>query len=225
MLAEGLSQTEIAKHFGTYQANVRYYCVKYDLTSKWTKRNALNRELREQKQCSGCDEIRHVNDYDKDPRASDGLSSKCKICRSIEIKKWQMANRDRTRLASNGWKERNPEKVRAYSAKYWAKNKEICKAKRKAWITPKRMSYYSRLRRDRKRGAEGHCSFTQLQARIDYYGGLCWICGDPMQAIDHVKPLAKGGTEWPANLRPICTSCNSRKRDLWPYPECAILEL
>lgn len=75
----------------------------------------------------------------------------------------------------------------------------------------------NRRRAALRRGAEGYCSLTQLQARIDYYGGLCWICGDPMEAIDHVKPLSKGGTEWPANLRPICTSCNSKKRDLWPF--------
>lgn len=65
--------------------------------------------------------------------------------------------------------------------------------------------------------AEGHATKTQRQARIDFYGGLCWICRAPYQAVDHVKPIAKGGSKWPANLRPICTPCNSRKGAKWPY--------
>jgi 5-methylcytosine-specific restriction endonuclease McrA len=58
----------------------------------------------------------------------------------------------------------------------------------------------------------------QLQQKIDYWGGLCWICGAPYEAIDHVKPLNKGGLHILSNLRPICRSCNTRKRDHWPYP-------
>lgn len=70
----------------------------------------------------------------------------------------------------------------------------------------------------RKRQAAGHASRQQIQARIDFYGGLCWICrAAPARAMDHVKPLACGGSNWPANLRPACTSCNSRKGARWPF--------
>lgn len=176
------------------------------------------------KTCNKCGIDKPLEDFPKDKRNRDGRNGQCNRCRNEKIKQWQGRNRDRTRAASNRWKERNPDWVKNYSAQYYADNKEEMRAKFKAYMTPERNSYYMRLRRDRKRGAEGICTFTQLQARIDYYAGLCWICGDPMQAIDHVKPLAKGGTEWPSNLRPICTSCNSKKRDLWPYPLYAILE-
>ena len=37
------------------------------------------------------------------------------------------------------------------------------------------------------------------------------MCGTEATAIDHVKPIARGGSNWPANLRPACTPCNSRK--------------
>jgi hypothetical protein len=36
---------------------------------------------------------------------------------------------------------------------------------------------------------------------------------------DHVKPLARGGSNWPANLRPACKSCNSRKGARWPFEQ------
>jgi 5-methylcytosine-specific restriction endonuclease McrA len=68
------------------------------------------------------------------------------------------------------------------------------------------------------RRAAGWASRAAIQARIDFYGGLCWICrAAPYEAIDHVKPISRGGSKWPANLRPACTPCNSRKGAQWPY--------
>jgi 5-methylcytosine-specific restriction endonuclease McrA len=57
----------------------------------------------------------------------------------------------------------------------------------------------------------------QIRARIDYYGGRCRLCGEIADTIDHVRPLVKGGSNHPANLRPACRSCNSAKkdRDVW----------
>jgi hypothetical protein len=73
-------------------------------------------------------------------------------------------------------------------------------------------------RYDLVRSAAGRATREAIQARLDFYGGLCWICRTaPAQAMDHVKPLAAGGSNWPANLRPACTSCNSRKGATWPW--------
>jgi hypothetical protein len=71
-------------------------------------------------------------------------------------------------------------------------------------------------RRARKRGAPGTSTTTAIQLRRELYGNKCWICGETPGAIDHIKPLAKGGSNWPANLRPICKSCNSTKHATWP---------
>lgn len=68
------------------------------------------------------------------------------------------------------------------------------------------------LRRARIRGAAGSCSVEQLQARIDYYGGLCSYCrAAPFEHVDHAIPVARGGSNWPSNLRPACRDCNLRK--------------
>lgn len=82
--------------------------------------------------------------------------------------------------------------------------------------------YQTRVSHPRRRALEatalGDVDATALQARIDYYGGRCWMCRAPWQCIDHVKPLSRGGSNWPANLRPACTSCNASKHNRWPYP-------
>ena len=44
------------------------------------------------------------------------------------------------------------------------------------------------------------------------YEGICHICEEPYaDAIDHVVPVAKGGSDHPDNLRPAHTACNSKK--------------
>jgi 5-methylcytosine-specific restriction endonuclease McrA len=72
-------------------------------------------------------------------------------------------------------------------------------------------------RRAHNENAPGCSSVVQRKARAEVYGGLCYLCGRPGKAMDHVIPLSKGGSNWPANLRPICGSCNNTKRDSWPY--------
>lgn len=43
-------------------------------------------------------------------------------------------------------------------------------------------------------------------------GSRCTQCGtDRNLSVDHVVPLARGGTHSLANLRTLCVPCNSRK--------------
>jgi 5-methylcytosine-specific restriction protein A len=36
----------------------------------------------------------------------------------------------------------------------------------------------------------------------------CQICGHRAEHVDHILPLAHGGTDAPSNLRATCTGCN-----------------
>lgn len=63
----------------------------------------------------------------------------------------------------------------------------------------------------------------QLEQRITMFN-KCWICGRPLgddTHLDHVKPLARGGWDTLANLRPTHAECNMRKGSKWPYIEAA----
>lgn len=71
-------------------------------------------------------------------------------------------------------------------------------------------------RRARRAGATAaRITRQQISARMAYFGNRCWMCGGPFEAIDHVKPLSKGGPHIPANLRPSCAPCNGRKSNRW----------
>lgn len=111
--------------------------------------------------------------------------------------------RVRWRARWRAYRWANLDKVKTYQRKWVKKN-------------PEKMALYTQERRAREVNAHGNCTPKQLQARIAYYGSLCWVCQKPYTAIDHVVALARGGTNWPANLRPICLPCNSSKRDKSP---------
>lgn len=77
--------------------------------------------------------------------------------------------------------------------------------------------------RARRLAATGKATVAQVRARVEFYGERCYLCGAPWEAIDHVIPIARGGTHWPANLRPICKPCNARKW-AWKLDELATRE-
>lgn len=125
---------------------------------------------------------------------------------------WRSANRDRTRRASRAYYARNRARrrhdARLYQQMWRQANRDLARIK-------------DMTKRARRRTAQGSIlvlAFTarQLAERMSMYAG-CWMCGGPKQTVDHVKPVSKGGAHALMNLRPACNTCNSSKRDSWPY--------
>ena len=51
-----------------------------------------------------------------------------------------------------------------------------------------------------------------LAAVLGRLGNKCLICGvNNVETLDHVLPIAWGGTNELANLQPVCHACNTRK--------------
>ena len=84
------------------------------------------------------------------------------------------------------WKKANPEKVRADA----------------------------NVRRARKLAAEGSHTADELKALLKAQKGKCAYCLKSIRNgyhVDHVKPLARGGTNWITNIAVACARCNTRK--------------
>lgn len=105
-----------------------------------------------------------------------------------QFRRWYTANRERRLAYMAEWRRNNKVLIAAIAAR------------RKAGQV----------------GAVGVATAEQIQARIDFYGGRCWICHKPWEQLDHVIPWARGGSNWLANIRPACASCNARKS--WRSP-------
>jgi 5-methylcytosine-specific restriction endonuclease McrA len=47
------------------------------------------------------------------------------------------------------------------------------------------------------------------------FGGRCAYCGSFRgRTVDHVRPLDRGGCDWPDNLLPSCSECNNAKANM-----------
>ena len=112
------------------------------------------------------------------------------------------------------WSNRHDQRRAARSAD--RRRAQVARARRWYATHPEARRRHELRRRAREYAAAGWASAEQIAARVAYYGGCCWICGKPdAETTDHVIPLAAGGSNWPANLRPACKSCNSRKGALY----------
>lgn len=78
-------------------------------------------------------------------------------------------------------------------------------------------------RRERLRAAPGLSQYERrtLLAKWKRQGRLCTYCPVPATSLDHVIPVALGGTNLEGNLTPACLPCNGSKNDSllieWKY--------
>lgn len=192
------------------------------------------------KRCSKCGETKLRTEFGPSRQTADGLFSYCRPCKRVASN--ASHHRHKVRRNARGRADYQAKKpaYKARAAAQYERNREAGKRRAVAWAeaNPDRRreianaSFRRRYELDPERFREAFrkrhaairrgCAvypFTtdQLAAKVAYWGGRCWVCSGPFEAIDHVKPLAKQGPHMLANLRPICTACNTRKRDRWPF--------
>ncbi len=74
----------------------------------------------------------------------------------------------------------------------------------------------ARINRTLRKAKNGGWSEPSLwEAKCEMYGWKCAYCIKPLDdytvEIEHVIPIAKGGSGWTSNLVPACRSCNAKK--------------
>lgn len=178
--------------------------------------------------CKKCGDEKPFDDFPKESRVKDGRAATCRACCNLRDNAWRLANPERAHAINVRWRANHPgettKRARAWrlanrerhntACNKWARNhKDKVLERKHHWnqANKLRLCLYQHARRTRERNARGAATPTQIEARIALYGARCWRCDAPFQALDHVIPLTKGGTNWPANFRPICKPCNSSK--------------
>ena len=187
-------------------------------------------------------------DFYRRSKAKNRLRSECKACtrlyqiahreeHAVCARRWREAHPEKSAVSSYRWRETHPRSDAARSRR-WRKTypeKAIASARRWDKAHPeinatrgRRWKQHNRdktqascqKRRALKLSAFGadYTTAQMIEDRCEYYGRLCYLCGAPSTAMDHVKPLIRGGAHLPCNLRPICQRCNSAKGGKWPYP-------
>lgn len=197
----------------------------------WSDRNRdhvkAKRELlvantppRSQQLCPTCQRTKPASEFRPERLRPGGLQGRCKACQDNSIKRWRETNkehsneyqrsryhrnpivRERNLELARKWAARNPEKVRAAKQGYKRRNPDV---QRMACIR----------RRSRIKGSTGNLTEQQWHAILDLAGHACLACGASATTVkltvDHVVPLAAGGSNSPSNIQVLCMSCNGRK--------------
>jgi 5-methylcytosine-specific restriction endonuclease McrA len=129
-------------------------------------------------------------------------------------RKYRKENKEKVLERQRKHYEENKEKVLERHRKYHKENKEKVLERKRKWQkeNPEKCAESTRKRRARKVNAAGSHTAEQVKARFDYYGNKCIYCGsDENLEVEHRIPLARGGSDWPANLAPACGPCNRSK--------------
>jgi 5-methylcytosine-specific restriction endonuclease McrA len=158
----------------------------------------------------------------------------CLECNRIANAKYRSdpKNAERARNASKEWREDMGgkeyyqyirgiiEKGYGSTAAYWkyynSKNREYSKKRTREWVErhPDKKRALDRTRKAAKKNAEGKHTAEDVRAIYDSQGGLCVYCEVDLSEgyhVDHIMPLALGGSNWPDNLQCLCPTCNMSK--------------
>lgn len=140
-------------------------------------------------------------------------------------------NREQWRATKRRSYWNNVEKERERARERGKQNREYVTTKTRQWRIENRERHleqarvYASQRRALKLAAEGFCSTDKLIARFQFHGNCCVYCGATDRlTVDHMIPLARGGTNWPANLVPACETCNGRKHTKTYFEFVALLD-
>ncbi len=176
-----------------------------------------------EKQCTKCKKVLPIEDNFtkttkrlRNGRVYEYWRSHCQSCRAVQCKTWRKSNSEKIqKYYVEVDKPKCTRRARTYRERHPGRQCEITKRYRQTPRGTLQHRQANKLRFHRQRSMLGKFTSEQLMARFAFYGGRCWICGKPATTIDHVIPISKGGTNWPANLRPACRTCNARKGNRW----------
>lgn len=150
------------------------------------------------------------------------------------IESWAAANPEKVAASRLARYAKNADTLRARSAAYYAKNKERRKAamarwqaenpqqasdSRAAWnaANPEARRIYQHNRKESARG--GVLSPGLPDVLFILQKGLCPCCGQPLgdnYHLDHIMPLALGGTNTDDNMQLLRQRCNNQKHAKHP---------
>ena len=201
-------------------------CTAIRQKSQLGARRASDGPRPETRCCSQCGETKPLDKahYKASKQCSFGFKTECKLCtskrnmewnktergviarnRSVEkrkpiariyAKEYRKLNLDKFAENSKAWRLRHPEKARESAMEYSRKNKALRTEQRHA------------------RRAAGAFSYSVINELRTLQKNSCAICRctfSELIEIDHILPIALGGTNERGNLQLLCRFCNRSK--------------
>lgn len=174
------------------------------------------------------------NNPDKVQASRDAWAGKNKDRIKATQKAYREANKETLRTVHDAWVEANPDRVKAMkerhratakyketNSRYAAENIDRNRAKNRAWINNNRdaANRIYHTRRAKKAEAGGVLSKGLAAKLLSLQRGKCACCGLPLGGkyhLDHILPIALGGTNTDDNIQLLRAVCNHQKHAKHP---------
>lgn len=118
------------------------------------------------------------------------------------------------------WKKENPEKVKAGSKSYYARNSTKERSRMREWelLNKEKMAIVRKINKYKykhRRNVAGKFTLSEWKSLVVDFGNMCLWCKEIgiELTVDHIVPLIRGGTNYISNIQPLCRVCNSKKHD------------
>jgi 5-methylcytosine-specific restriction endonuclease McrA len=182
------------------------------------------------KQCTKCGETKPLDQFHKQKWCKQGVRPECKACfyaacrsrlKPGKSAEYNRAYRKRNPTVDRDYYEKNKNILIPRMVEYNRRNKESYLAKMRAWrkANPEKVQVWVRNRRAKLKGLSGSHTLADILALMNIQRGKCVYCRCDITKsyqVDHIVPVARGGTNDKANLQLLCKPCNLDKRDKDP---------
>lgn len=170
------------------------------------------------KVCPLCDTWKPLSDFNKDRQKSDGVCTYCRLCNCADQKARRQtdieADRERNRQSYYRHREKRLAGVRRYRLAHLEETRASSRKRGKEHyrLYPEKRKAYFHTRRARVKQADGEFTPRQWRALCREHDYTCLCCGQRQPfaklTVDHVIPLARGGSNDIDNIQPLCLRCN-----------------
>lgn len=165
------------------------------------------------KVCTKCGDPKPTSDYysGKQP---------CKECTKKRRRERYAADSKRGLEINARYVARNPEKIRAYKARWHMENAELVRQRARDWAASNPERQKANLarsfarRRALERSVPGTFDAESMRQMYEDQDGLCAYCEVPLHGrfhVEHMVPLSRGGSNYWHNVALACPECNATK--------------